>query len=280
MPPAPRSLILDLLSTLRRGAFPVGALVAAGECFGLEPGSIRVALARLLERGLVSRSGRGRYRLGPAAAAVQEQANAWRRVRSRTRPWPGGWIGVHGPHGDRRARQRAQRALRFLGLRDLVPGLAIRPDNLAGGVEGARERLQALGLAPSALVARIDGLDPETEGRARGLWDVAALTRGYRTQRRALERSEARLASLPQDEAMVESFTVGGRALQQLALDPLLPEPIVATAERDALAEAVRRYDRIGRSCWAPFMREHGVLEPATPADTHGTGLAMTGGAG
>ncbi len=72
---------------------------------------------------------------------------------------------------------------------------------------------------------------------------------------------------------MVESFRVGGAALRRIALDPLLPPPIVAKGALAALVEAMRRYDRAGRTCWAGFLREQGVaLESvrsarSTPAD-------------
>ena len=54
---------------------------------------------------------------------------------------------------------------------------------------------------------------------------------------------------------MVESFLLGGRVIRQLVLDPLLPEPILPVGERDALAGAMRRYDRLGRACWAGVPR-------------------------
>jgi phenylacetic acid degradation operon negative regulatory protein len=282
VPPTPRSLILDLLSTLRRGAFPVGALVAAGECFGLEAGTIRVALARLLEAGLVERAERGRYRLGPDASAVRGRVAAWRGLEERTRPWGGGWIAVHGSTPDRTARKRGERALRLLGFRELSRGLRLRPDNLAGGADEVRAALQALGLDPSLLVFALDDLDSAADARARGLWDVAALRRALREARAAVEASERRLGRCAPREAMVESFLVGGRALRELALDPLLPEPICPPGERAALVSAMRRYDRLGKACWAPFLEEHGVLSPRMPADTrgsvHGAAYAADGG--
>ena len=57
--------MLDLLSTLPRGAMPVRALVAAGDLFGISENSVRVTLARLLADRLVARDDRGAYRLGP-----------------------------------------------------------------------------------------------------------------------------------------------------------------------------------------------------------------------
>jgi len=53
-------------------------------------------------------------------------------------------------------------------------------------------------------------------------------------------------------------------------LDPLLPEELLAGDERDALVEAMRRYDKAGRRVWAAFMARHGAphLGFGTPADT------------
>jgi len=66
--PSAKSVILDLLSTLRRGSMPVRALIEAGALFGFSGNHVRVTLARLRRSGLVERDERGRYRLGASAA--------------------------------------------------------------------------------------------------------------------------------------------------------------------------------------------------------------------
>jgi phenylacetic acid degradation operon negative regulatory protein len=257
MSPSPRSLILDLLSTLGRGAAPVRALVVAGRLFGIAENAMRVALTRLLADELVERDARGRYRLGPAAAAVSQETRGWRHIEEQRVLWDGGWVGVSTtglPRGRAAQQRRRARALRLLGFRGLVPSLEIRPDNLAGGVAGVREHLAALGLEPPALVFRIDALDDESAARARGLWDGAALVASYREARAEIEASEARLPGLAPADAMTESFLLGGAAIRKLVLDPLLPEPIVPARERRALVAAMRRYDRLGRRAWAGWL--------------------------
>jgi phenylacetic acid degradation operon negative regulatory protein len=240
---------------------PVRALVAAGGLFGIEENGMRVALVRLRAAGLVERNERGQYRLGPAAGAIQGAVAGWRTLEQRLRPWSGSWIGVYG------AGRASERALRLLGFQTLETGLAIRPDNLAGGVTGARARLRDLGLDENALVLGLHDLEPGVEERARGLWDVGVLRTGYRDARTHVERSERRLRSLRSEESMVESFLLGGRVIRQLVLDPLLPEAICPGAERAALVAAMLRYDRAGRSCWSDFLRRYGVLHRRTPAD-------------
>jgi phenylacetic acid degradation operon negative regulatory protein len=261
MRPSPKSLILDLLSTLAGGTMPVGALVQAGRLFELAENSTRVALARLLASGQVERDERGRYRLGGRAAPVDRQVHAWRRLEDRLTPWDGSWVGAcaGAVEGGSRAR-----ALRLLGFRELAPGLEVRPQNLHGGANAVREELRQLGLG-DALVFELTGLDLATQLRATRLWDVEELRRTYLTCRAELEDSRKRLVAAGEREGMVESYIVGGRVIRQLAFDPLLPEPILPAAERDALVEAMRRYDQLGRAHWAGFLERHGVLARGTP---------------
>jgi phenylacetic acid degradation operon negative regulatory protein len=292
-----KSLILDLLSTLRRGSMPVRALVEAAALLGVAEGSVRVALTRLLAAGLVERDERGSYRLGAGAQAVSERVAGWRRLDERVRAWNGAWLAVLAavpssraavpsgraavpsgraavPSGrgavpsGRGARAAHARALRLLGFRELARGVAVRPDNLAGGIDAVRAELARLGLAPGAIVAALRELDEITEARARSLWDAGALVAGYRRGVRSLDTSRRRLATRSGPDAMVESFRLGGAMLRLLALDPLLPEPIVPAAERAAFVQAMRRYDDAGRACWSAFLARHGVRHRRAPADT------------
>lgn len=268
--PTPRSLILDLLSTLSTGTMPVAALVEAAALFELAPGTIRVALARLLAAGRVERDERGCYRLGAAAAPVQSRVRGWRGLDGRSVPWDGSWWAVHDAGVGRKgpAARRHERALRLLGFRRLRPGLCVRPANLREGTSGLREELRALGLADSALLFSLRELDADTDARARALYQPEKLRAGYRAALAELEASTARVAELPEAEAMRESFLLGGRAIQLLAQDPVLPVEILDPRERDALVRAMRDYDRRGRSCWAPLLARYDVPHRRAPADT------------
>ncbi len=280
MQPTARSLILDLLSTVRRGSMPVRALVAAADLFGIEENSLRVSLARLFAAGSVERDERGRYRLARTETPLKQQVLGWRQLESRmVEHWNGDWAAVIGaPRGRRGPGRRAARALELLGFRELRPGLALRPDNLAGGVDALRDRYRGLaaptrseakpGTAtndPEPIVARLSELPELDANHARALWQVDALEAEYASLRDTLAESEARIDSLPPSEAMVESFLVGGRVLRVLNVDPLLPEPIVDVAARRGLVDAMLRYDRVGRAKWslflagfdAPYMKVH-----------------------
>lgn len=270
MGPTAKSLILDLLTTLRGGEMPVRALVAAGALFGIGENNIRVSLARLLSAQVVVRDDRGSYRLGERAEPVRGRVGSWRRVGERVVAWNQAWVGLQPgplPRGSAAARRRCEQARRFLGFRELRPGLLVRPDNLTGGVTGVREQLEGLGLEAGALVFGVRDLDREADARARSLWDGAALAAGHAAMNQALEQSRKQLPELSVAEAMVESFLVGGEALHGLALDPLLPGAIAPSAARETLVKAMDSYDRQGRICWAAFMADFGLPHLRAPLD-------------
>ena len=258
MSPTAKSLVLDLLSTVPSKGMPVRALIAAGELFGIDANAIRVAAARLVAEGIVQSDERGAYRAGPAAEPVLAHVTDWRTIEDRVRTWDGAWIGALTSALPRSARSRvrmSERALRYLGFRDLRTGLAVRPNNLAGGAAAARERLAALGLDARIAVFEIRDWDSSLEESARRLWDGEQLDRRYRELLDKIEASAARLARLPKAKAMAESFLIGGTAIRALVLDPLLPEPLVSAAERRRLVALMKNYDRLGRQCWSAFMK-------------------------
>ena len=273
MTPSAKSLILDLLSTLpRRYPVPVGALVRAGAIFDLGENSLRVALARLRSRGLVESDERGLYRLGATAHAVNRQVRRWRTVEDAVCAWDGSWVAVERgepARGDRGATQRRARALRLLGFRAWAGRLELRPNNLLGGIEAVRNRLDTLGVGSPTLVFRLSELDTAAERTARSLWHVHVLEAGYEATCARLETSATRLPALSHDAAMAESFRLGGEAVRQIVFDPLLPAPIVATQKRSELVEAMRRYDRLGRRIWKGWAGDSIELEQS-PGDTSG----------
>lgn len=269
MKPSAKSFLLDLLSTLKRGTMPVGALVEAGELFGIGSNNLRVTLARLLAAGLVCRDERGRYRL--AGGAVTQRLETWRDLERRTRKWNGGWIAVHlataVPKIGRTERRGRKRALELLGFQPLRPNFYVRPDNLSAGIATLREDLRSLGLPSTDLVFVARELPPEDDAGARALWDTDTLRHRYRRHLDELASSTEHLAGVDAREAMVESFLVGGAALRELVRDPLLPPEICPSDERLALLEAMRRYDRLGRAAWAEFLSTYDVPHLRGPDD-------------
>jgi phenylacetic acid degradation operon negative regulatory protein len=269
--PSARSLVLDLLSTLRRGTMPVVALVEAGALFGITENNVRVALTRLTSAGTVGRDRRGRYRLSPGSSPIARRASSWRNLERGLRRWNGGWVGfleTAGGSGRRAERERRARGLQLLGFAALAPGLCVRPDNLSGGVDALRRETRELGLRPGDPIVGLRDLDPELDARARQLWDGASRRGAHRDALARIEKSARVLGALPAERAMVESFLIGGGVLRQLILDPKLPDEIVAGDERRALLEAMRDYDRLGRRAWAGFLARFSVPHLRAPLDT------------
>ncbi|MFN2377420.1 MAG: PaaX family transcriptional regulator [Candidatus Binatia bacterium] len=269
MKPKPKSVVLDVLSTLRGRSAPVRFLVATAEIFGIDSNATRVAITRLLATGLVERDERGAYRSGPAAAPIVRRLSSWRRIDKRTCDWDGSWAGATPDAGGfpKEDRALAVRALEFCGMREFSPGLWVRPNNLDGGLPATRESLMALRLPAGCPLFTIRDFDAAGEARARSLWDADEIRSLYRRLAADLEASAARLEGMDEARAMAESFVLGGEAIRCIVLDPLLPDEIVSTDERTNLVHAMTAYDEIGRRCWAPFLNRYGVLVSDSPMD-------------
>ncbi|MDD3446481.1 MAG: PaaX family transcriptional regulator C-terminal domain-containing protein [Zavarzinia sp.] len=250
--PKPKNLILQLLLVERDGDLSARDAVRACGLFGIAETTVRVTLVRLAAAGLIEGAARGTYRLGPAATGLAADVARWREAGDRLRPWQGGWIAVHcGALGrsDRPALRVRQRALDLLGFRELDKGLFLRPDNVAGGVEGVRDRLHALGLEAEALVFAASGFDRARETAARALWDGAALNAGYE-ERHALGRWLDHADELAPEVAARDAFLIGGRAIRRIVFDPLLPDPLIDAGAREAYFAAVRYFDSAGHRIW------------------------------
>ncbi len=263
-----KSLVLDLLSTMRGGSMPVALLVSAAEAFGIDENRVRVTLTRMGAQRLVERDERGHYFLGTGADSTMSRIASWRAVADATRPWRGDWLAVHiaaVEKSDRRARRKTNRALDLLSFKELNPDLLVRPDNLTSRVDDLRIELLALGADARLSCFGASRLGSDDEQRARSLWDINAIQRGYRHALDSMRESTKHLKQLNEQDAMVESFVVGGNVIRLLVMDPLLPEQIVPETDRHNVALALREYDRLGRVCWAPLLQRHGVRVKAAP---------------
>lgn len=254
----PRSVALNVVRTISAQSVSIGRLIEIGGLFGLTANALRVAVARLVADGLLESDERGFYRLGAKAGPVQAHVEDWRRGDSRMRPWSckrgGEWLAVSlGAKGERTLRRSSLRALGRLGLREGLPGMWMRPDNLAQSFEQTLERLRALGLEDGAEPLRTHDISPRLQQRLHALWPTRALQHGYERALRDLQRSEKRLGAMPHEAALVESFLLGGEAIRVLATDPLLPEAIMKGDTRRELSDLMLRYEQFGRDIWRKY---------------------------
>lgn len=264
-PVTPRSLVLDLLRvTPEPGAVPVRSLVEVAALFGLSGSAVRVAIARLVQSGLLESDERGCYRLAPNTERVNRWVEDWRLGDARVRPWKGAYLAVAGlKSADRTAVRRSLRALGRLGFARGLGSIFIRPDNFAEPLEATRRLLDDFGLQPSAELFVASDFSPELSERfEHTLWPTKKLAERHRRASAELQRSEKRLPKLEPAEAVVESFLFGGNTIRTLALDPLLPEAIMPGAERRELTERMLAYDREGRAIWQSFVDAQLLSKP------------------
>ena len=249
----PKDVILKILLATEGRAQTSQTLVSACALLGATDNSARTALTRLREAGLVEAIGRGEYRLGQAARPLAADVARWRSGEARVRAWAGGWIVVHTgalPRSDRAALRVRERALNLLGLRELEPGLAIRPDNLADDLSAIRRRLYGLGLDPAAAVFSTDNLDDARVAAAPQLWTPRRLEARYREQIDRLQTWSATRHRLDHDQAARESYWLGDRAIRELVFDPLLPGAMIDTQLRSDFTDLALRFDRLGQTIW------------------------------
>lgn len=248
----PKSLILDLLSATDPAPIFPAAFLEAARIFRLKENTVRVALGRLVTRGHIEDRGVGprrRYALSPRSRILNAHILAAQSLHPRS--WNGDWISViaWAPGVGRRERDGLREALRVLKLANLQPGVWVRPDNLDLSLETV---LREYGLAEEVLWSRGPLHHGGTDAAlVRRLFDIDRMARAIDRACRALETSEKRLDTLSRERALVETFTVGGRAIKILFDDPLLPAPLLPAGWRgDELRERFARYDRIGRARW------------------------------
>ena len=262
MKPTAKRIILELMSANPDVDAPAAMLVAAADVLGIEDNNVRVTLTRLVADGTLETSARGMYKLGKPTRALTAQITSWRELEKQVRAWDGSWACVNAgrPTTDRAAVRRRKRAFGLLGFRMFERALALRPNNLEGGIAGLRERLYALGVEESAIVFVASELDDATEQRARRLWAAERLTQSYVQLRERIERWLPTIDELPLKSAAREAFFFGGDVLRKIMFDPRLPEPLVDVGERRALLDAAKRLDTTGRRLWMRlFAVPHGL---------------------
>lgn len=254
--PAAPDLILDLLMA-HGGSLPVSVMCRAGSLMGMTPTAIRVGLTRLVDQGKIAHNARGSYALNRSGPALARDVDDWQHKGAQAVAWCGHWLAVQDAgvlRSDKTAWRRHSLALELRGLVPFQPGLHVRPDNLRGGVSAVRSQLLELGLAPQALVFRVDGLDAARQAEACRLWDVEALLANYQRQHKALEQSSRRLLKIKLDAAVRESLLLGRAVISSLVRDPLLPPELMTSDAHAALVQRMKDYQREAVGLWQTWM--------------------------
>lgn len=259
-PLSARELILTLMDSTSARALSASYLIAAARLFDMDPGSVRVALARLVREGSLTGAGRGRYALGSRAGTLHSLVKNWSRAEASLVDWQGEWLTVlvgHLARSNKAAVRGNERALNLFGFAEMAAGLWIRPANLARTLDQVRADLLELGLVPGSLCAQMRQIAPPERLDPEALWQTEALARRYHENVRLLAQSTERLTGLDDAGAARETLLLGRDVTRAILLDPLLPDALVDAAARRQMIDAMREYDRIGKAYWREFFQQH-----------------------
>jgi phenylacetic acid degradation operon negative regulatory protein len=257
---APQDLVLTLFGAYvtprEHRAVWSGGLVTLLAEFGFSAGAARIALARMVHRGLLARHRAGRlvsYTLTDRAVAVLAEGD--RRIFSLGRApatsttWTVLWQAV--PEQRRQAREQLVRRLRFLGFGSLQDGTWLAPHDREREVAALLAELDVTehaGVLLGRPSARVD-----FHGVLARAWDLAGLADRYRAFVAEFGAAEAP-AALDDRAAMVLRTRLVHLFRRFPALDPELPadvaDPPPARAAAvelfhhlyPALAEPAQRY--------------------------------------
>ncbi len=240
-PLTPRSLIASLLLRSDPPRMRGARLVQWCALFGVPPGTTRVALSRMTDRGeLVAVD--GSYELtGPIGR--RRPAQDW-ALRPELGDWDGTWrVGIveGGPRdaGRRRDLRDAMRRLRHVEVRE---GVWTRPDNLP--------RVAAPNDAWAVATEQCGWWsarpDDDVAARATTLFDAGGWSaRADRLARRLATANERLERSVVPDHVLADAFEVGTAALAHVRNDPLLPAELVTRPSAGgSLRAAYGRYER------------------------------------
>lgn len=248
-----RSLALGLLSTARE-PMRVADLVRRAEVMAIDGAAMRMALGRLCRDAIVQQVERGLYAIGPAGAALDRRARGWADAPQRVRDWGGRWAIVLADHlgrSDRAQVRRREHALSLYGFARASAGTWVRPDNLVAPLPALVADLRAIGLDEDSVALGDAATLPDEDEAWRGLWPCDAIEEGYRFWSAEMAASLERLPAMSNEAAARETLLLGQSVIRAINRDPLLPAALVDAGLRDRVVSAMRKYDAVGKACWA-----------------------------
>ena len=260
--PQPQELVVTLL-----GAYvpdrdrPVwsGGLVRLLRELGFSSAAARVALARMVGRGLLTRERDGRlvhYRMTPRCVALLEEGD--RRIFSlgrpalrRSEPWTVLWHAI--PDECRLERARLARRLRFLGFGSVQDGTWIAARDRQREVATALRDLGVAGYAGLMVGKPSTSLD--FAAFAARTWDLDGLGERYRTfvDEFASHADNGSGHGLDEGEAFLLRTRLVHTFREFPALDPELPAEVIPPPVHRP--QAVKVFRHLFRTLQAPAQR-------------------------
>ncbi|BCJ57546.1 PaaX family transcriptional regulator [Micromonospora endophytica] len=211
-----------------RSPLPSGGLVAVLGEFDIAPANARATLARLTQRGMLTRTKEGRrtsYRLTEPAWQILQRGARRIFATSDESTWDGIWtlIAFTLPLDDANQRRLLRARLRWLTFWPLYDATWVTPHDRFDEV---REQLSELGIN-DAVVLRSRDLDLLPNGLARleAAWRIDELVAGYQTfldRYRELAR-RAVAGQVPSAEALIQRTELVNDWRALVGADPDLP---------------------------------------------------------
>jgi len=252
-------VILDLLRTYPRQGTSARNIMATGKMFGFNENAMRVSLSRLVSRDMVENISRGFYRLTENANPINDFIDLWRSGEQRRHPWPKPLYCVLNLA---RPSNKDLWIIASMGFVSIASNLWTRPDNLSTENGQLGNRMSRLGLNDAAILFTDARLSAREAVSCLNQYDLQALTSAYQKILIQLEMSLKRLDGLPVEDAMKESFVLGGKAIQVLSKDPLLPDELMDSGDRAKLWKTMLQYDQAGREIWSKRHNESPNVMP------------------
>lgn len=251
-----RALVLSLMSSAFHAPQSIARLISAGELFGIEAATLRVAVTRLIKEGLLESPDRGDYQPGAKSRALTRRVQGWKDVASRLVPWNGDWLVALTDHlgrTDRKQLRARERALALSGYQQAPTGFWVRPANLSGALEDHRGDLTAIGADAGIILMRAAGISMAPAPDWPSLWSSEALASSYDRAIAAMTDSLARLPGLGPDAAARETLLIGQAVIRTINFDPLLPPELGNQQQFLRMVETMVRYNDAGRKCWQAY---------------------------
>lgn len=248
----PKSLILSIMQVADERTIPIKALIVCGDLFGFTSNTIRVTVTRLIREKTIESDERGYYRLGTRKNPVSRFIKTWRMGEKRLVAWDERWLCVLLPHKmDRSLQVRCKKVLEILGFREGLTDLWVRPFNLIFSMEDIVIIMKSMGMHPNTELFIGQNFSRTLMNRWKSyLWDVEGINQSYSEIIKKLEKSHDRIPKMPVENAMVESYIIGGEAIHILLTDPLLPTEIQPSGNREKLTRIMLSYDDLCMDIW------------------------------
>lgn len=250
-------LILDLLAAHEVHELPVSALCKAGSLFDISEQTIRVSLTRLVKQGKITLKERAVYAWNSSGHSLFSVVTNWINKEKDMIHWDGGWVGVLDADiskTDKATYSKHHRAMALYGFKNFKHALHVRPNNLGGGIEKVDRDLIKLGLSPKSLLIIISKVDAQEELKLRSLWNTQYLETSYRLMLEELEQSLDDIQQVDIATAARLSLIQARKVINQLILDPLLPNTLFDPTTRQKLLKLMIRYHEMTRKIWSNFL--------------------------